>query len=216
MLKKILAICLMAVMAFGAAPTFTYAGGGVLKKELKKEYKKKIKELNYEGWKISGSSRSLEVALLKHYEKLEDEDNKEIVGEVSTGKSLNLMSQAAINNACLKYASLAGSYLKGRIVADGGINQSSEDGSEEFDRMYQAYERLVSKEIKGEISESFSVVRDKGDGTKEFKTFFIVNEAAASKARIRAWELAQEESEVAQRYAGKVSEFINEGFDTQE
>lgn len=215
-MKKIIALCLMAAMTLAFVPVETYAQSNVLKKELKKEYKKKIREFKKEGWKISGSSRSIEVALLTHYEKLNDENNRELVGEVSSGKSANLMSQAAINNACIKYASLAGSYLKGRVVSDGAIDQSSEDGSEEFDKMYQAYERLVSKEIRGEVSESFSIVRDKGNGTKEYKTFFLVNEDAASKARIRAWEQAQKESEVAQKYADKVSEFVNEGFATQE
>lgn len=206
----------MAAMTLAFVPVETYAQSNVMKKELKKEYKKKIREFKKEGWKISGSSRSIEVALLTHYEKLNDENNRELVGEVSSGKSANLMSQAAINNACIKYASLAGSYLKGRVVSDGAIDQSSEDGSEEFDKMYQAYERLVSKEIRGEVSESFSIVRDKGNGTKEYKTFFLINEDAASKARIRAWEQAQKESEVAQKYADKVSEFVNEGFATQE
>lgn len=215
-MKKIIALCLMAAMTLAFVPVETYAQSNVLKKELKKEYKKKIREFKKEGWKISGSSRSIEVALLTHYEKLNDENNRELVGEVSSGKSANLMSQAAINNACIKYASLAGSYLKGRVVSDGAIDQSSEDGSEEFDKMYQAYERLVSKEIRGEVSESFSIVRDKGNGTKEYKTFFLINEDAASKARIRAWEQAQKESEVAQKYADKVSEFVNEGFATQE
>lgn len=215
-MKKIIALCLMAAMTLAFVPVETYAQSNVMKKELKKEYKKKIREFKKEGWKISGSSRSIEVALLTHYEKLNDENNRELVGEVSSGKSANLMSQAAINNACIKYASLAGSYLKGRVVSDGAIDQSSEDGSEEFDKMYQAYERLVSKEIRGEVSESFSIVRDKGNGTKEYKTFFLINEDAASKARIRAWEQAQKESEVAQKYADKVSEFVNEGFATQE
>lgn len=215
-MKKIITLCLMAAMTLAFVPVETYAQSNVMKKELKKEYKKKIREFKKEGWKISGSSRSIEVALLTHYEKLNDENNRELVGEVSSGKSANLMSQAAINNACIKYASLAGSYLKGRVVSDGAIDQSSEDGSEEFDKMYQAYERLVSKEIRGEVSESFSIVRDKGNGTKEYKTFFLINEDAASKARIRAWEQAQKESEVAQKYADKVSEFVNEGFATQE
>ncbi len=211
-MKKFVALCLMALMTMAYMPMDSYSQSKTLQKELKKEYKKKVKELNSEGWKVSGSSRTLEVALLLHYEKLKDENNKEIVGEVTTGKSANLMSQAAINNACIKYASLAGSYLKGRVVSDGGINQSSEDGSEEFDKMYQAYERLVAKELKGELSESFSIIRDKGNGTKAYKTFFLLNEDAAAKARMRAWEQAKKESEAAQKYANQVSDFINEGF----
>ena len=41
-----------------------------LEKALKKEYKVKMKEFKKEGWKIFGSTRSLDVALLQHYQKL--------------------------------------------------------------------------------------------------------------------------------------------------
>ncbi len=95
------------------------------------------------------------------------------------------------------------------------VNQSSEDGSEEFDRMYAAYERLVEKEIKGEIQESFSIVRTGSNGQKEYRTYFLINEDAATKARIRAWENAVRESEAAQKYGTKISEWIKEGFEIE-
>jgi hypothetical protein len=47
------------------------------------------------------------------------------------------------------------------------------------------------------------------------QTFFIVNESAATKARIRALENAAKESEAAQLYAQKVSDFVREGFKTE-
>ena len=185
------------------------------KSELKREYAEKLSTLRKEGWQISGSSHSLETALRNHYQKL-DSGLQEIVGEVSAGRSLNLMSQAAINNAIVKYASLAGSFVRGRITSDGALDQSTPDAAEEFDRMYEAYERLVQQEIKGEIQPSFSIVRNTRDGLKEFKSFFIIDEDAASKARIRAWERAKEESEVAQKYGEQISEFVQEGFPTEQ
>lgn len=39
-----------------------------LQKAIKKEKKEKMKEYKKEGWKLFGSSRSLEVALLTHYD----------------------------------------------------------------------------------------------------------------------------------------------------
>ena len=62
------------------------------------------------------------------------------------------------------------------------------------------------------MDQSFSLIRNNPDGTYEIETFFIVSEGAASKARIRAMENAAKESEAAQRYANKVSEFVREGF----
>lgn len=181
-----------------------------LQKQLKKEYKNKMKEFQKGDWKVFGTSRSLEVALLKHYEKLDNEDNQEIVAQVSRFKSKNVGHQTAINNACNIYANQAGSTLKGRMVSDMAGN--GDDASAEFDHFYAAYERLVEKEIKGELRESFSVVKANGDGTFEMQSFFIVNESAASRARIKAMENAQQESAAAQKYAKKVSDFVKEGF----
>ena len=43
------------------------------------------------------------------------------------------------------------------------------------------------------------------------QSYFIASESAATKARIRAYENAMKESAAAQKYAGKISEFIKEG-----
>ena len=48
------------------------------------------------------------------------------------------------------------------------------------------------------------------------QSFFIVNEAEASKARIRAMENAFIESEIAQHYAKRVSEFVQEAFEVEQ
>jgi hypothetical protein len=60
-----------------------------LQKQLKKEYKTKMKEYDKEGWKLFGSSRSLDVALLTHYDKLTNlgDDGFELVGVASRFKS---------------------------------------------------------------------------------------------------------------------------------
>lgn len=185
-----------------------------LQKALKKEYKAKMKEYKKEKWKLFGSSRTLEVALLQHYDQLNSlgEDAHEVVGIASRFKSKNVGHQQAINNACITYAQQAGSHLKGRVVSD--IAANGDDTSAEFDHFYAAYERLVEKEIKGEMSESYSIIRciDPKTGEYEMQTYFIVNESAATRARIRAMENALKESEAAQRYAQKVSDFVKEGF----
>ncbi len=50
----------------------------------------------------------------------------------------------------------------------------------------------------------------------ESETYYIVDEAEASRARIRAFQNAAKESAVAQKYAEKVSEFIKEAFNPME
>lgn len=194
-------------------PSITNAQSKALKKAQKKEYKTKMKEYKKNGWTIFGSSRTLEVALLSHYDKLNQggENVYEIMGIASAFKSKNVGKQTAINNACNTYATQAGSLVKGRVVND--IASNADDVAIEFDHFYAAYERLVEKEIRGEMTESFSIIREKGDGSYEMQTYFIINEDAATKARIRAFENAAKESEAAQKYAEKVSKFVREGFD---
>ena len=198
-------VCLLGVT------TACVAQNKALEKARDKEYKAKIKEYKREGWKLSGSSRTLEVALLEHYEKLKNPENTELVGEVSQAKSLNVAKQAAYNNALITYANLAGSTLRGRVTSDLQVDQSAEDG--EFDQMYAAYERLVQAEIKGVLTESYAIVREDRRGNKEYKVFFIVNEEKAAAARLRAMERAMEETKAAQRYAREIADFVREGFE---
>lgn len=213
-MKRIIILILTAIMMVGVCENVN-AENRLLRRAQKKEYKTKMKQLKKEGWTLYGSSRSLDVALLSHYEKLETlgEKGYELMGEATKFSSKNVGKQTAINNACNIYAREAGSHVKGRIVSD--LAGNAEDVSAEFDHFYAAYETLVEKEIKGELKESFSIIHDNGDGTFSMQVYFVVDEDGASKARIRAFENALRESEAAQKYAEKVSDFIKEGFDTE-
>lgn len=202
---------LLFVAAIIGVTTDADAQNKKLAKAYDKMYKTKVKEFRSEGWKISGSAKTLEVALLEHYENLKDANNTELSGECSQGLSINACRQAAYNNALITYATLAGSTLKGRIVSDINIDQSNMNG--EFDKMYAAYERLVQTEIKGVLTESFSVVKENGK-KKQYRVYFIVNEEKASQARIRAMQRALEETQAAQKYAREISQFVQEGFET--
>ena len=121
-----------------------------MNKALNKEYKQKKKEFKKEKWAIYGTSRSLDVALLKHYEKLNENENAhELVGVATAFKSKNIGKQVALNNACNLYARQSVSHVKGRVVSD--MANNADDVSAEFDHFYAAYESLVEKEIKGEM-----------------------------------------------------------------
>lgn len=205
-------ILALMVLAF-ICPTISLAQSDALNKALKKEYKTKMKELKNGGWEIFGSSRSMEVALLNHYNKLNKGDGQiyEIVGIASAFKSKNIGRQMAINNACTIYASQAGSLVKGRVVSDMGADV--DNLTVEFDHFYAAYERAVEKEIRGEMKESFSIIRQNKDNSYEMQTFFLYDEDAALNARIKAFENAAKESVAAQKYADIISKYINERVD---
>ena len=218
-MKKTIQIMLVIGMLF-ACPVVN-AQNKALNKALNKEYKLKKKEFEKGQWIIYGTSRSLDVALLKHYQKLNEQENAfEIVGVATAFKSKNIGKQVALNNACNLYARQAGSYVKGRIVSD--MANNADDVSAEFDHFYAAYESLVEKEIKGEMRESFTVIRETGKDKKsgaaiyEMQTFYVIDEDAASEARIRAFENAMRESAMAQKHAEMVSKFIQEGFEVVE
>lgn len=206
-MKKFFIVLMVLSFTFS---TNSVAQSDILNKALKKEYKTKMKELKKGGWEIFGSSRSIEVALLNHYDKLNKGDGSiyEIVGIASAFKSKNIGRQMAINNACTIYASQAGSMVKGRVVSDMGAD--ADNLTVEFDHFYAAYERAVEKEIRGEMKESFSIIRQNSDNSYEMQTFFLYDEDAALNARIKAFENAAKESIAAQKYADIISKFINE------
>lgn len=207
---------LMFVVAMAVAMPNSYAQyEKMLKKEQKKEFKKKIKEYNKGKWEVFGTSHTLEVAVLNHYTKLQEEGAQELSGVASSFMSKNIGKQAALNSAINDYARQAQTIVRGRVLSD--MFSDSDEVPAEFDKFYAAYEAMVVKEIKGELEPTYSIIRSKGkdkDGkeTYEMMSFYIVNDAKASKARMRAMENAFKESNMAQQYAKKVSEFVSESF----
>ena len=179
-----------------------------LSKSGKKALKAKVKEFNKEGWKIFGSTSTLDYALERHMIKMQSEDAIEVPGIASSFKSKNVGKQMALNSAMTYYASTMDSEIKGKVVSD--MQGDGEFSETEFEKFYAAFKRSVQTTIKDELKESFSIIRDKGNGTSEMQTFFIVDKKAASQARVRALEQAGKESVAAQLYAKVVQKFIEE------
>lgn len=208
MMKKILYTLLaLAFLIPGYAEAKT-----PLEKAREKAYKTKLKDYKKGGWEALGS-KPIDVCLLEHYDKLNKlgADGHEVEGISTRSKSKNLGKQAAINNAVITYGQEAGSTLQGRVVAD--MSSNGADPSGEFENFFAAYERLVEKEIRGEMEPSFSIIHDNGDGTYEVRSYFIVEESSAQKARLRALEEALQNSQIAAEHANKISEFVRQGFD---
>jgi hypothetical protein len=211
-MNKILAIVAVVAMVVGVAFDTNAQTDRQRRKALENQYKQKKKEFSKNGWKLTGSAQTIDVLLMKHYDKLNaNPSNYEIVGEVSACNSINVCKQVAFNNAITEYANKAGSHVKGRIASDANLDQSAGQG--EFDKFYAAYERLVSVEVKNVLQSSFSVVREKQDGTKAFQSLFVVDENIAANARMQAMKQAAEETKLAQEYATKITEFVKEGFE---
>lgn len=207
-MKKIIAAVIAMVML---VPVYAQAANKALENARKKELKTKLKEYKKGKWEILGS-RTMEFSLANHYDRLNTlgDDAHDYEGIATKVASKNNGKQMAINNAVITYAQTAGSTLQGRVVAD--MNANGVTPEAEFENFYAAYERLVEKEIRGEMEPSYTIIRQNPDGTYEVRTYFIVVESAAAKARQRALEQAMKESEVAQKHADKISGFVKEGF----
>ena len=185
-----------------------------LAKQRKKEYKTAMKQLKQEHWKPLQVGRSVEVLLLEYYTKLSELSEKGFgltgeahVGIKSSGESV------AYTNAAVKYAQQCGSTIKGRIVQD--MKNQEANVSEDFKNFYSAYETLVEKEIKGELRPAFTIYKELPNNGYDFQTYYIIDEEAATNARIRAFENAIRESEAAQKHAEKIAEFVRDGFKQQ-
>lgn len=178
-------------------------------KAVKKEVKAKMKDYKKRGYEVFGTSRTLETVLTKHYTTLEEKDGKvmEIVG-FARAKSYNVAATAAQNSAANRYATTASAQVKGRMLADMANDVANLEA--EFDKFYAAYEAKVEQEIRGELRPSFSVMKKNDDGTIQVEAFYLVDEDAASRARINAFKNSQAESAAAQKYAQRVSDFVNE------
>ena len=202
-MKKII-MFLMAAFMLSVVP----ATAQELSKSEKKAMKAKVKEFKKEGWKIFGSTSTIDLALEKHMIKLQSEDAIEVPGIASSFKSKNVGKQMALNSAMTNYASMMDSEIKGKVVSD--MQGDGEFSETEFEKFYAAFKRSVQTTIKDELKESFSIIRDKGNGTYEMQSFYIVDKKAASKARMRAIEQAAKESVAAQIYAKGIEKYLNE------
>lgn len=206
-MKKIVIVLISLISMMFMMPTESNAQSNALSKALKKEYKVKLKEYKKEGWKLFGSSRSMEVALLSHYEKLDNlgENGYEVFGTaaITDSKHKNMLHQNAELNAFTKYVGQRREVV-GRAISDMGL---ADEEKAEFEHFYAAYESKFQGEVKGELHESYALIKEVSKDLIEMQVFYIVDLDASTKA----FEKAMNESEIAQKYAQKVSEFIKDG-----
>lgn len=205
-MKRIIAMFVVGVMLIASAS----AQPNTSDKKLWKTAQKKAKEMTSAGWLVDGSM-PLENLLFKHYQKLNEDGNQEVVGNVVGNTSVTTLNQGqqwAATMAAISYSKQAGQTIRGRLTAEVGAGLN---GGPAADSFYEGYESFVEKEIKGELVRSFAVYRTKEDGGIEYSCYYIVNEDEAHQARIRAMQRAMEESEFARANAERISEFVREG-----
>ena len=212
-MKKFLFI----IAIFGMlASTTVSAQDKSLSKALQKEMKAKKKDFKKKGFELFGTSRTIDVVLLKYYTALEEggDDVMEMVGYASA-KSKGLLVTAAENNARQRYATMVNAQVKGQIKTNPIANSSN--FNEEIDKFEAIFLTKVESELKGVLKPSFSVIKtDPVTGVSELETYFIINEAAAGKARVAAAESAAREASINAAAAEALKEAAKARVSTQE
>lgn len=216
----VLAVGLMAAASCGILKSNKASSKKVmtLEEAREQEYLARKEQLKEGGWQVYASSRSLEVLLLTHYDKLntKGDDVTEVVGTWENITDLGQGLDATDVAASQRYAAMSGAFIRGRQTQDGASMGSGED----FSHFYGAYERLLQKEIKGELQRSYTIYRQTGVSKSgkplyQMESYYIVDQERASKARIQAYQLALKETEIAQETAVKIANFVAEGFQVE-
>ena len=164
-------------------------------KALEKRARQTEKNFKKEGWKLFGSSYMLRDVLVKHYETLEGLGSgaTELVGTATTTetKGYNLVIRAAETNAAVSYSGRCREVV-GKTVSQMELTQREKDD------FLATYETKVQAEIQGELQQSFILVRESGKNQKDVQVFYVVDDAAAERARLRALEIATRGMKLAQ------------------
>ena len=177
---------LVCAILFGCVAT-----AGAQSKALKKDVKKRVKELKKEGWKPLASS----------------ENRIELVG-IAIGKNVKIGRENAIMNGITSYASRAKAQVVGKMKTL--LSSSATDApEEEIDKFGAAYQSAVNTKIAGLVKQHLVLVKDNKDGSKEFNVYMSIDEAQAKKAR-EAAALEAKKNAALGDLSQKVEEFIGE------
>lgn len=210
MKKSFMYFMLIFAVLFGGVATV-----GAQSKALKKDVKKRVKELNKEGWKPLASSSTLEYAFTKYRTYLEEdpENRIELVG-IAIGKNVKIGRENAIMNGITSYASRAKAQVIGKMKSL--MSSSASDTSEEeIDKFGAAYESGVNTKIAGLVKQHLVLVKETGDGNKEFNVYMSIDEAKAKKAREDAAREARKKAALGE-LSQQVEEFIGEPVELME
>lgn len=178
-------------------------------KALKKDVKKRVKELKKEGWKPLASSSTLEYAFSKYRTYLEEdpENRIEMVG-IAIGKNVKIGRENAIMNGITSYASRAKAQVVGKMKSL--LSSSATDApEEEIDKFGAAYQAAVNTKIAGLVKQHLVLVKENKDGSKEFNVYMSIDEAQAKKVR-EAAALEAKKNAALGDLSQKVEEFIGE------
>lgn len=171
-------------------------------RQAKKLAKSEAKVLEKDGYKLTEIGDL--TAKLQDYILQTMQGKEQIVGTSGPSVSLNLAKITAENNAINEYVNRSGGMVKARITSD----LSDVDGVQR-DNLVAAFERMAVQEVKNDVKFCFSVVKE-ARRQYDVRTYALVNDDDAHKARMKALEQALAELGLTEKYGSKVSEWIKD------
>jgi hypothetical protein len=208
--KHLLVICVVCFLAScSASKTVPEKKIATLEELKEKEYKTKIKEFRRKDLEVSGTTRSIEVALLTHLQKLDSEKYTDLQIISENCPTINLCSRKSLTDASAEYATLASSFLRGKVNSEAGFDASNANENLAKDRFYAAYEQKVSSNISGVLKRSFSVHRKEASGYY-YESYYLVETEVARKARMQALHQALQETKQNVQWGNTISDYIND------
>ncbi len=175
------------------------------------ELTEKLTELQNEGWKINGSTRTLRGALTTHYDRLKENPKLvELFGQSTGCVSITVCRSAALTAAATQLAKTKGQELKGKAMQDSGMDEGTTSTDDEYNKFMDASIARYEAAIKGGIIESFSVIQPNPNGGNNYQMYFILDEAEAERKAHQAIKQDLEASQLRQEYVRSIEKFINE------
>ena len=204
---KIAVMALVSIFLLTSVPQAVFANK-TMQKHLDREFKRKMKEYRKEGWKLAGSSRSLEVTLLQHYEKLNANPDLLVIEGVATQcRSLGVCSQVALNDAQNYYARLVSGKIQG---AFGTIIRANDNRpQDEINKMVGGLLNEIEADLSGILTPSYSIVRENG-ANKSYKTYFFVDTQKVGEMIGATLERSIKETKLTIEEARSISRFVQE------
>ncbi len=199
-MKRFITYVMLVFAVFFAGVTVANAQS----KALKKDVEKRAKELKKEGWKLQGSTATLEYVLTKYRMYMEeDEENRIALLGVAVSKNAKIGRDNAVLNGISDYASREKASIVGKMKSVASSDASKASAIEEIDKFGAAYETSINVQIPSLIKQHFTLVRTNKDGNMEFNVYMSIDQKEAKEAQRKAAEEARKQAAL-----GKLSEDV--------
>lgn len=202
-MKKLTTIIALVCMAFVINATAVQAQS----KQLKKDSKKEVKQLEKEGWQMLSGSGTLEYANLKFRTYVEENPDVTAIYGLAEGANTKIGRNNAVLNGIADYATRASAQVSGKIktLASADNNQ---DRVRELDKFAEAYQTSVNQKIYGVVKQHFVIYREAGN-KKMFRAYMTLDEKEAKRAREEAYMEARSKADL-EDLSEQVRDFIDE------